>query len=81
MDQGHKVNDATGCGFDFHLRKRNIFIFFALVSQVAALSSATLNPMSPKFGEKSRKKDKFPPPTLLRDSVTLKEKNGRKELI
>ena len=48
----------TGCGFDSHWRKLNIYLnfyfhFFALVSrQSAAMSSATQHAMPPVFGEK-----------------------------
>ena len=48
----------TGCGFDPHLMRRNIYLnlyfhFFALVSRTStALSSATQHAMPPEFGGK-----------------------------
>ena len=57
--QRHSVTvKPTGCGFDPHSRRRNIYLnvnfhFFALVSgQSAALSSATLHAMFPEIGGK-----------------------------
>ena len=50
--------NMTGCGFDLHSRKRNIYFnlylnFFALVSrQTAALSSATQHAIPPESGGK-----------------------------
>ena len=64
----------TGCGFDPHSRKWNIYLnlyfyFFAPVSrQSAALSSATQHAMLPKLGRKRGTEclnTKFPLPTLL----------------
>ena len=48
--------NATGCGFDSHSKKLNIYLnlyfrFFTLVSrQRAALSSGTQHAMPPEFG-------------------------------
>ena len=57
MAQGHKrvTVNATSCGFEPYLRKRNIYYihFFALVSrQSAALSSANQYTMHTEFGGK-----------------------------
>ena len=65
---------STGCEFDSHLRKLNIyshlyFHFFARVSrQSAALSSATQQEMPPELGGKWRTEclnTRFLLPTLL----------------
>ena len=50
------VVQPTGCGFDPHSRRRNIYLnlyfhFFALVSKLSAgLSSTTQHAMPPEFG-------------------------------
>ena len=71
---------STGCGFDPHSRKRNIYLyfhFFALVSRRSAvLSLATQYAMPPEFGGKWGSENlntRFPLPTLLcaRCSVKL----------
>ena len=65
---------STGCLFDPHSRKRNIYLhlyfhFFALVSrQIAALSTATQHAMPPELGGKWGTEclnTRFPLPTLL----------------
>ena len=64
----------TGCGFDPHSRRWNIYLnlyfyFFPLVSrQIAALSSATQHAMPPESGRKwgtECSNNRFPLPTLL----------------
>ena len=65
--------EPTGCGFDPHSRRGNIYLnlyfhFFALVlRQSTALSSATQHPMPPEFGRKwgTGRHTRFPLPTLL----------------
>ena len=75
----------TGCGFDPHSRRRNIYLnlyfhFLTLVSRLsAALSSATQHAMSSIFGRKWGTEclnTWFPLPTLLCAgySVKLKKK-------
>ena len=65
---------STGCEFDPHSRRRNIYLnlyfhFFALVSRTgAALSSATQHAMPPEFGRKWGTEclnTRFPLPTML----------------
>ena len=71
----------TGCGFDPHLRRWNIYLnlyfhFFALVSrQSAALNSGTQHAMPPEFGRKWGTEcliTKVPLPTLLGAGYSVK---------
>ena len=71
----------TGCGFDPHSRRRNIYLylyfhFFALVSRLnAALSSVTQHAMPPEFGRKWGTEclnTRFPLPTLLCAGYSVK---------
>ena len=71
----------TGCGFDPHSRRWNIYLnlylhFFALMSRLsAALSSATQHAMPPEFGRKwgtECLKTRFPLPTLLCAGYSVK---------
>ena len=71
----------TGCGFDPHSRRWNIYLnlylhFFALVSrQSAVLSSATQHTMPPEFGRKWGTEclnTRFPLPTLLCAGYSMK---------
>ena len=72
---------STGCGFDSHSRKWNIYLhfyfhFFALVSrESAALSSATQWATPPELGGKwgtESLNTRFPLPTLLRAGYSVK---------
>ena len=71
----------TGCGFDPHSRRWNIYIhwyfqFFALVSRLsAALSLAIQHAMPPEFGRKWGTEclnTRFPLPTLLCAGYSVK---------
>ena len=73
--------NSTGCGFDPHSRRWNIylnlyFVFFGLVLRLsAALSSATQHAMPPEFGRKWGKVcliARFPLPTLLCAGYSVK---------
>ena len=75
--------NVTGCGFDLHSRKLNIywhiyFHFLALVSrQSATLTSATQHTMPPEFGRKWGTEclnTRFPLPTLLCAEYSVKLK-------
>ena len=80
--QGHEnVTSLTGCGFDPHSRKWNIYInlyfyLFALVSrQRAELSSDAQHATLPNFGEKwgvECLNTRFPLPTLLCEEYIVK---------
>ena len=75
---------STGCGFDPHSRKLNIYLhlyfhFFALVSrQNAELSSAIQHVMPTELGGKWKTeclKTRFPLPTLLYAGYSVKLMN------
>ena len=82
VDAQSVVVKSTGCGFDPHSRKWNIYLnlyfhFFALSlsRQSAAMSSATQHTMPPKFGGKwgtACLNTGFPLPTLLCAGYSVK---------